>query len=79
MLIFLLNLFNSHNIIFSRSIRYSIHNSGTPIIGENVRYFMYKHKIVYKDSFNDLSNIINRINNHVTVVSYHLLITTRYA
>ena len=33
-----------------------MHNSDTTI-GENVRYFMYKDKIVYNDWFNDLSNI----------------------
>ena len=36
-------------------------NSDTTI-GENVRYFMYKYKIVYYDDwFNDLSNIFNII------------------
>ena len=52
------NLFNSENILFRRIIRYSMHNSDTTI-GENVRYFMYKYKIVYDDWFNDLSNILN--------------------
>ena len=43
---FLWNLFNSDNVLFRRIIRYSMHNSDTTI-GENVRYFMYKYKIVY--------------------------------
>ena len=37
-----------------------MHNSDTTI-GENVRYFMYKYKIVYDDWFNDLSNIFNQL------------------
>ena len=36
-----------------------MHNSDT-IIGENIRYFMYKYKIVNDDWFNNLSNIFNR-------------------
>ena len=35
-----------------------MHNSDTTI-GENIRYFMYKYKIVYDDWFNDISNIFN--------------------
>ena len=46
-------------------IIYSMHNSDTTI-GENVRYFMYKYKIVYDDWFNDLFNIFNRIDNQIT-------------
>ena len=61
---FLWNLFNSDNVLFSRIIRYSMHNSDTTI-GENVRYFMYKYKIVYDDWFNDLSNIFNTIDSHI--------------
>ena len=60
---FLWNLFNSDNVLFSRIFRYSMHNSDTTI-GENVRYFMYKYKIVYDDWFNDLSNILNTIDSH---------------
>ena len=41
-----------------------MHNSDTTIC-ENVRYFMYKYKIVYDDWFNDLSNILNKIYNQV--------------
>ena len=41
-----------------------MHNSDTTI-GENVRYFMYKYKIVYEDWFKDLSNIFNRIDNQI--------------
>ena len=58
------NLFNSDNLLFSRIIRYSMHNSDTTIC-ENVRYFMYKYKIVLDDWFNDLSNIFNRIDNQI--------------
>ena len=36
-----------------------MHSSDTTI-GENVRYFMYKYKIVYIHWFNDLSNIYIR-------------------
>ena len=61
---FLWNLFNDDNLLFRRIIRYSIHNSDTTI-GENVRYCMYKYKIVYDDWFNDLSNIFNRIDNQI--------------
>ena len=61
---FLWNLFNSDNVLFSRIIRYSMHNSDTTI-GDNVRYFMYKYKIVYDDWFNDLSNIFNTIDSHI--------------
>ena len=39
-----------------------MHNSDTTI-GENVRYFMYKYKVVYDDWFYDPSNIFNRIDN----------------
>ena len=41
-----------------------MHNSDTTI-GEIVRYFMYKYKIVYDDWFNDLSNIFNTIDSHI--------------
>ena len=41
-----------------------MHNSDTTI-GENVWYFMYKYKIVYDDWFNDLSHILNRIDNPI--------------
>ena len=41
-----------------------MHNSDTTI-GENVRYFMYKYKIVYDDWFNNLSNIFNTIDSHI--------------
>ena len=41
-----------------------MHNSDTTI-GENVRYFMYKYKIVYNDWFNDLCNIFDTIDNHI--------------
>ena len=61
---FLWNLFNSDNTLFSRIIRYSMHNSDTTI-GENVKCFMYKYKIVYDDRLNNLSNIFNRIDNHI--------------
>ena len=61
---FLWNLFNSDNVLFSRIIRYSMHNSDTTI-AENVRYFMYKYKIVYDDWFNDLSDIFNTIDSHI--------------
>ena len=61
---FLWNLFNSDNVLFSRIIRYSSHNSDT-IIGKNVRYFMYKYKIVYDDWFSELSNIFNTIDSHI--------------
>ena len=45
-----------------------MHNSDTTI-GENVRYFMYKYKIVYNDWFNDLSNIYNRIDNQIQLIT----------
>ena len=41
-----------------------MHNSDTTI-GENVRYFMYKYKIVYNDWFNNLSNIYKKIDNEI--------------
>ena len=41
-----------------------MHNSDTTI-GEKVKYFMYKYKIVYNDWFNGLSNIFNRIDNQI--------------
>ena len=66
------NLFNSDNVLFSRIIRYSMHNSHTTI-GENVRYFMYKYKIVYNDWFNDLSNIYNRIDNQIQLIYYWMI------
>ena len=40
----------------------------TPLF-ENVRYFMYKYKIVYNDWFNDLSNIYNRIDNQFQLIT----------
>ena len=45
-----------------------MHNSDTTI-GENVRYYMYKYKIVYNDLFNDLSNIYNRIDNQIQLIT----------
>ena len=45
-----------------------MHNSDTTI-GEKVRYFMYKYKIVYDDWFNDLSNIFNRIDNQINNIT----------
>ena len=45
-----------------------MHISDTTI-GENVRYFMYKYKIVYNDWFNDLSNIYNRIDNQIQLIT----------
>ena len=41
-----------------------MHNSNTTI-GENVRYFMYKYKIVY----NNLSHIFNRIDNQIQLIT----------
>ena len=41
-----------------------MHNSDTTIV-KNVRYFMYKCKIVYDDWFNDFSIIFNRIDNQI--------------
>ena len=66
--IYLWNLFNRDNVLFSRIIRYSMHNSDTTI-GENVRYFMYKYKIIYKDWFNDLSYINKVINNQIQYIT----------
>ena len=65
---FLWNSFNSDNVLFSRIIRYSMHNSDTTI-GENVRYFMYKYKIVYNDWSNDLSNLYNIIDNQIQLIT----------
>ena len=56
--------FNKDNVLVSRNLRYSMHNSDTTI-GEKVKYFMYKYKIVYNDWFNELSNIFNRIDNQI--------------
>ena len=41
-----------------------MYNSDTTI-GENVRYFMYDYTIVYDNWFNDLSNMLNRIDNQI--------------
>ena len=41
-----------------------MHNSDTTFV-KNVRYFMYKCKIVYDDWFSDLSIIFNRIDNQM--------------
>ena len=57
-------LFNIDNKLFRRIIRYSMHYSDATI-GENVRFFMYKYKIVYDDWFNDLFNIFNTIDSHI--------------
>ena len=65
---FLWNLFHSDNVLFSRIIRYSMHNSDITI-GENVTYFMHKYKIVYNDWFNDLSNIYNRTDNQIQLIT----------
>ena len=45
-----------------------MHSSDTTI-GETVRYFMYKYKIVYNDWFNDHSNIYNRIGNQIQLIT----------
>ena len=54
---FVWSLFNSDNALFSRIIRYSMHNSDTTI-AENVRYFMYKFKIIYNHWINDVSRLV---------------------
>ena len=46
--IFLWNLFNSDNVLVSRSCRYSVYNSDTTM-GENIRYFRNKYNILYND------------------------------
>ena len=61
-------IFNSDNVLFSRIIRYSMHNSDT-IIGENVRYFMYKYKIVHNDWFNDFCKIYKKIDNEIQLIT----------
>ena len=38
----------------------------TPYNGENVRYFVYKYKIVYNDWFNDLSK---KIDNEIQLIT----------
>ena len=43
---------------------YSMHNSCS-LIGECVRYFIYKYMIVYDDWLNDIFNIFNRIDNKI--------------
>ena len=45
-----------------------MHNSDITI-GENVTYFMHKYKIVYNDWFNDLSNIYNRTDNQIQLIT----------
>ena len=45
-----------------------MHNSDTTI-GENVRYFVYKYKIVYNDWFNDFFHIFNRTDNQIQLIT----------
>ena len=45
-----------------------MHNSDTTIC-ENVRYFLYKYKIVYNHWFNDRSNIFKKIDNEIRLIT----------
>ena len=69
---FLWNLFNSDNVLFSRICRYSVYNSDTTM-GENIRYFMYKHNILYNDWYGNLNNIY--VNIDTCSCTQYLLIT----
>ena len=55
--------YNNHCHKYAHSCQWC--GGGEMYIGENVRYFMYKYKIVYDDWFNDLSNIFNTIDSHI--------------
>ena len=66
--IFLWNLFNSDNVLFSRICRYSVYNSDTTM-GITIRYFMYTYNISYNDCYDNLSNIYVKIDTHVRIIT----------
>ena len=45
---FMYNIINSEHSLHSRIALYSLYNGDTTL-GENIRYFMYKYKMSYKD------------------------------
>ena len=59
------NLINSEYDMHKRMVKYSLNNSDTKI-GENVRHFMYKYKLSYKDWYSPLHIIYRQIDIYVT-------------
>ena len=45
---FICNIINSEHSLHSRIALYSLYNGDTTL-GENIRYFMYRYKMSYKD------------------------------
>lgn len=58
---FLWNLINSNYLLHSKIAKYSLSNCDTKI-GENIRYFMYKYKMSYKDWYSPLYLIYKKLN-----------------
>ena len=50
--------------LHSRIALYSLYNGDTTL-GENIRYFMYKYKMSYKDWYSPFYNINNYIDTYV--------------
>lgn len=63
---FIWNLINSDQQLYSRIVHYSLNNCDTPI-GENVRYFMHKYQLSYKDWYSSLSHINTKIYRYVNL------------
>ncbi len=62
------NLINSEHKMYNRIVGYSLNNRNT-IIGENVRYCMYKYKLSFKDWYSSLCSIYRKIDDYVTHIN----------
>ena len=60
----IINIINSEHSLHSRIALYSLYNDDTTL-GKNIRYFMYKYKISYKDWYNPFCNINKYIDTFV--------------
>ena len=58
------NIINSEHSLHYRIALYSLYNGDTTL-GENIRYFMYKYKMSYKDWYSPFYNINNYIDTYV--------------
>ena len=61
---FIYNIINSEHSLHSRIALYSLYNGDTTL-GENIRYFMDKYKMSYKDWYSPFYNINNYIDTYV--------------
>ena len=61
---FIYNIINSEHSLHSRIALYSLYNGDTTLC-ENIRYFMYKYKMSYKDWYSPFYNINKYIDTYV--------------